>query len=140
MTNTMDTLAPTHPEHALSAAESALLNEALAGQTPRLLLRSSTRVDTGRWLCKSPLWLCVTQTQILLLAASKRRYLQRLPLSDCKASQYCHTSGALLLQPSETWRFNTIQLPPADALMVLKHLDPPAQPTTPTPVTEPTGA
>lgn len=136
----MATLTPTHPEHVLSTTESALLSEALAGQTPRLLLRSMTRVDTGRWLSKSPLWLCVTQTDMLLLAASKRRYVQRLPLNDCATSQYCHTSGALLLQPSETWRFNTIQLPPADALMVLKHLDPAAQTKNPTPVTEPTGA
>ena len=136
----MPTLTPTHPDHALTAVESALLSEALAGQTPLLLLRSDTRVDTGRWLRKSPLWLCVTQTDILLLAASKRRYVQRMPISDCTTSQYCHTSGALLLQPSDAWRFNTIQLPPADALKVLKHLDSKAKPTTPTPVTEPTGA
>jgi hypothetical protein len=129
-----------HPNHALSAAEDSLLSDELAGQRPLVLLRSKTRVDTGRWLRKSPLWLCVTETDILLLAASKRRYVQRMPIADCETSQYCHTSGALLLQPSDAWRFNAIHLPPADALKVLRHLDRATPSTQNPPVTEPTGA
>lgn len=136
----MPTLETTHPDAALSAQENALLSEELAGQRPQLLLRSKTRVDTGRWLAKSPLWLCVTETTIVLLAASKRRYVQRMPITDCTTSQYCHTSGALLLQPSDQWRFHSIQLPPADALKVLKHLERATQSNNEPPVTEPTGA
>ena len=136
----MPTLETTHPDHVLSAAESALLSDELSGQRPLVLLRSASRVDTGRWLRKSPIWLCLTETDILLLAASKRRYVQRMPIAACKASQYCHTSGALLLQPSDTWRFSAIQLPPADALNVLNHIDSANQSTKTPPVTEPTGA
>ncbi|MFK7790699.1 MAG: hypothetical protein AB8C95_14555, partial [Phycisphaeraceae bacterium] len=73
------------------------------------------------------------------LAASKRRYIQRMPIIECNSSQYCHTSGALLLEPTDTWQFSTIQLPPTDALKVLKHIEETTTPK-PTPVTEPTGA
>jgi len=135
----MQMLEPTYPDAALSVQENALLSDELAGQRPVLLLRSNTRIDTGRWLRRSALWLCVTDTDILLLAARKRRYLQRMPIRDCKSSQYCHTSGVLLLEPTDAWRFSTIELPPTDAIKVLKHIE---QTITqqPTPVTEPTGA
>jgi len=130
---------PTHPDDQLTDQEAALLEAELGATPPRLLLRSKARVDTGRWLGKSPIWLCLTETDILLFAANKRRYVQRMPIRDCKDTLYCHTSGALLLQPSDQWRFNTIALPPVDAVEVLQHLHNP-NPTKPTPVTEPTGA
>lgn len=130
---------PTHRDASLSAQENTLLTEELAGQSLVLLLRSNTRIDTGRWLCRSPLWLGLTDTDILLFAASKRRYVQRMPIIDCKASQYCHTSGALLLEPTDRWRFSAIELPPTDALKVLKRIETTTKPK-PTPVTEPTGA
>lgn len=135
----MPILKPTHPDAVLSAQENALLSDELAGQLPALLLRSTTRIDTGRWLRRSALWLCVTDADILLFAASKRRYVQRMPITDCKQSQYCHTSGALLLEPTDAWRFSTIALPPTDALKVLKHIEQ-TIPQQPIPVTEPTGA
>lgn len=135
----MQTIQPTHPEDALSLQENALLAEALGKVSPRLLLRTKSRIDTGRWLRRSTLWLCVTETQMLLFAASKRRYLQQQPLAECRA-EYCHSSGALLLMPSDHWRFNTIALPPTDALKVLQHLKDAKTSTNQTPVTEPTGA
>lgn len=136
----MQMFQPTHPDVALSVQENALLDESLTRDSPRLLLRTKTRIDTGRWLRRSALWLCVTDAQMLLFAVSKRRYVQQLPLAECKATQYCHTSGALLLQPSDHWRFNTIALPPTDALKVIQHLESEPTPTHLSPVTEPTGA
>lgn len=128
-------------DHRLSEPEDALLLEALTGRVPRLLLRSSTRIDTGSWLRRTPLWLCVTQTELLLFAASKRRYLQRNPLIECKGTQYCHTTGSLQLQPTDHWRFKTIALPPTDALKVLEHIERSTEkPTIEDPVKEPTGA
>lgn len=135
----MSSVQPTHPEDVIPLPLRTLLEAELGNETPRLLLRSMTRVDTGGWFGKSRVWLCLTETDVLLLAASKRRYVQRLPISACKETQYCHTSGALLMQPSHQWRFNTIALPPADGLMVIQHLKNASQ-TKPTPVTEPTGA
>lgn len=136
----MQMIQSTHLEDVLSVQESALLDESLGDASPVLLLRTKTRIDTGRWLRKSALWLCVTQEHMLLFATSKRRYVQQMPLADCKGSTYCHTSGALLLQPSDHWRFNTITLLPTDAVAVLQHLDNAKTQTQPSPVTEPTGA
>lgn len=134
-------LQPTHPEQALSVPEDAVLRDALGTAAPVLLYRSGTRVDTGRWLGKGPLWVCLTESAIVLMAASKRRsFHQQMPLSDCKGTQYCHTSGALLLQPSDKWRFNTIVTSPADGLKVLQHIEAVTTPSQPLPVTEPTGA
>lgn len=132
---------PSQFDDLLSEPEDALLLEALAGDAMRLLLRSTTRIDTGRWLRRTPLWLCATDTELLLLAASKRRYVQRNPLIECKGTQYCHTTGTLLLQPSDHWRFKTIALPPTDALKVLERIERATEQPTPNPtVTEPTGA
>lgn len=129
----------TNTTKAMTPQEESLLEDELGDRKPRLLLRSRTKIDTGSWLSKSPIWLCVTDTSLLLLAASKRRYCQQLPLSECRDSQYCHTSGALLLKPCDYWRFNTIAFPPIEGLKVLKHLQQPKQ-TKPSPVTEPIGA
>jgi len=116
----MNTATPTHN---MSERERALLDEELGNQKPLLTLRTGTRVDTGRWWWRTRLWLCLTEQDILLLAASNRRYIQRLPLSDCKASDYCHTTGVLKLEPHETWRFTTVALPPADAVQVLHQIE-----------------
>ena len=131
---------PTDQNDRLSPSEAEVLEDVLQGASAELLFRSMTRVDTGRWLRKSPVWLCITPDEVLLIAASKRRYVQRMPLKDCRASEYCHTSGALLLAPSDAWRFNTVQLAPDKALNVLKHIqrEPVSKPEPP--VTEPTGA
>jgi len=133
-------LTPTHPDQVLSAKENAALCEAIGGAAPALLLRSDTRVDTGRWLGKSAVWVCLTDSAIVLVAASKRRYVQRMSLSECEQTEYCHTSGALHLHPSDQWRFNTIALPPVDGLKVLEHIKSAANQTKPSPITEPTGA
>ena len=136
----MQMFQPTHPDAALTVQENALLDESLGRASPALLLRTKTRIDTGRWWRRSALWLCVTHAEMLLFAASKRRYVQRIPLADCKESTYCHTSGAMLLQPSDLWRFHTIDLPPTDAVAVLQHIGQSTKQNQPSPVTEPTGA
>ncbi len=126
----------------MTRQEAALLSAELGEQSPVLTLCTGTRVDTGRWWRRSRLWLIVTECDLLLLAARKRRFIQRQPLSACRDSTYAHTTGMLLLEPRETWRYAAVSLPPTDAMKVLGHLE--TAGTTPTestsPVTEPTGA
>jgi len=134
-------------EQQMTEPERELLRVELGDQAPLLTLRSNTRVDTGRWWRRSRLWLCLTEHDILLFAAHKRHYIQRMPIRDCQSSRYCHTAGALLLEPREDWRFSTIMLPPTDAIRVLHHLEnlltqpsQPQQTKIPNPhVSEPTG-
>lgn len=106
---------------AMKPRERQALDAQLAGERPRLLLRTRTRIDTGRWLGRSPIWLCVADTKLVLLAVSKRGYTQQSALPDCSDAWYCHTTGQLVLEPAPGLRFSRLSLTPEDALRVL-HL------------------
>jgi len=88
----------------------------------RLCVLSRLRVDTGRWWRRSPLWVCATESHLILLAVSRRKYIEQVALADCQASRYCAESGELILEPVETLRFNRIRMTPSDALDVLRAI------------------
>ena len=100
-----------------------LLDELTGGAYVSMRLRSRTKVDTGRWFRRSRLWLCVTDKQIVLLAASKRRYTQVLELAELPDSYYSHATGQLVLEPTEGVRYSRIKLAPIDALRVLSLIE-----------------
>ena len=121
----------------LSRHERELLHEQVRGQSPRLVLRTDTKVDTGRWWRRTRLYLCVLDDELLLFAASRRRYTQRVPLSACRPCRYCHTAGALSLGAGDDLRFRHLAMPPSEALRVLALIEasgdePPTTPSTPT--------
>lgn len=104
----------------LPKLEAQLLRDEAGGSEPRLTLRTQTRVDTGRWLKRSRLWLCVIDDDVVLLAASKRRYFEKITLADCRDSYYSHPTGQLVLEPLEAARYKQIQMSPTDALRFLE--------------------
>jgi hypothetical protein len=112
------------PETAVAPGllEKLLLQEASGGVDPQLLLLTGTLVDTGRWWRKSPLWLSVFPGEVVLFAVGRRRYLERIPLAECRASSYNHASGQLVLAPAETLRFRHLRLKPSQALRFLSFL------------------
>lgn len=103
----------------MTPLEKTLLLEACGAREPRLLIRTRTRIDAGRWWRTTPLWLGIDGDDLFLLAVARRKYLERVPLADCHASQYCHSSGHLLIAPTERLRINHIALTPGEALRVL---------------------
>jgi hypothetical protein len=103
----------------MTPLEKSLLHEACGGREPRLLLRTCTRVDVGRWWRTSPLWLAIDGSDLVLFAVARRKYLERVPLADCHASQYIHSSGQLTVAPTESLRITHISLSPGEALRVL---------------------
>lgn len=107
---------------ALNEKEIALLQEATAGREPRLCLRTKTRIDAGRWWWPAPVWLCVMQDDVIVLAVARRRYLQRVPLAECAGSYYCHATGELVLAPVESLEIRQLALSPAEALQALGAL------------------
>lgn len=111
----------TDGKHVMTPAEQSAYAEAAGGAEPVLVLRSRTKVDTGRWLRKSRLWLCVTGDALVLVAASKRRYAESVALAGCARTHYNHVSGVLVIEPGEDLRFNQVALPPTRALRVI-HL------------------
>jgi len=106
----------------LNEIEKALLGEVTGGVEPLLCLRTNTKVDAGRWWRRTPVWLCVTQDNLILLAVARRRYVQKVPLGECCGSLYCNTTGELILAPAKGLETSRLAMSPADALKVLKAI------------------
>ncbi|MFN4942899.1 MAG: hypothetical protein ACK5G9_03795, partial [Akkermansiaceae bacterium] len=77
----------------MNQLESALLDELTNGGDPELLLRSRTRIDAGRWWRRNSVWICITKSELILFAVARRRYVERLPLADCRGSHYLAATG-----------------------------------------------
>ena len=106
----------------LNSRERDILNAEIGDVEPRIVVRSETRIDTGRWWSRSPLWVCVTEQDVVVLAATRRSYLQRFPIKFCRDSHYCHVTGELVIEAGEDLRFNRLAMSPTDALRVLESL------------------
>ena len=106
----------------MAPLESALLEELNGGAEPKLLLRTRTRIDCGRWWRRTPVWLCITDQELILFAVARRRYVDRVPLAECRASHYSHASGELVIDPTESLRIKHLSLSPREALNALDFL------------------
>ena len=106
----------------MNQLESAVLTELTGGAQPRLLLRTRTRIDCGRWWRATPVWLCVTGTDLVLFAVARRRFSETVPLAECRSSHYAHSSGELVIDPAESLRIKRLSLTPREALDVLDIL------------------
>jgi len=103
----------------LNALERAVFVAGTNQSEPRLAVPSQTRIDTGRWWRRTRLWVCVTDRDMVVLAAGRRRYIERFPIAECRASHYCHTTGELVIQADKGPRFNHLAMSPVDGLAVL---------------------
>jgi hypothetical protein len=106
----------------LNAQEKQLLRETVGDTLPRWVVRTTTRVDTGRWTGRSPLWLCVMDDSLLLLAVGRRRYVQQVPLTECRGSQYNAARGGLIIAPAEELRFPFLGMTAFEALKTLDFI------------------
>jgi hypothetical protein len=106
----------------MNELEEQLLREEVGGVEPRLVVRSGTRIDTGRWWRHTPLWLCVMENELLMLAVSRRRYVARASLDACVDSYYCHTTGELVIAPVEEPEFRRFRVTPREALSILNMI------------------
>ena len=107
----------------MNQLEQQLLREHVGDAEPRLQLRTKTRIDTGRWWRKTPLWLCVMDDELVLLSVSRRRYLERIALSESRKSHYNHSTGKLVIEPTEALQYNSCTLTLRDSLRVLNFLN-----------------
>ncbi|MEY3395319.1 MAG: hypothetical protein RL346_1555 [Verrucomicrobiota bacterium] len=106
----------------MNPLESVLLGELTGGAQPRLLLRSRTRIDAGRWWRRTPVWICITHSELILFAVARRTYAERVPLAECHASHYAAMTGELVIEPAESLRVKHLALTPKEALGVLDFL------------------
>lgn len=106
-------------KYRLNALERAVFVAETDQSEPRLAVPSRTRIDTGRWWRRTRLWVCVTDRDVVVLAAGRRRYVERFAIADCRASHYCHTTGELVIHAAKGPRFNRLAMSPVDGLGVL---------------------
>ena len=104
----------------MNQLEQALFQAELGDVTPRMTICSETQIDAGRWWRRTPLWLCLVDSEIVTFAIARRRYIQRVPISDCSESHYCHATGELVIAPTEELAFNRFAMSPKQALDFLR--------------------
>lgn len=102
--------------------ESLLLEELTDGVEPKLLIRTRTRIDVGRWWRSNPIWLCIIGEELIVMAVARRRYAERVAIADCQASFYSHATGELVIKHAEKLRFRSFSMTPREALSVLDLL------------------
>lgn len=110
-------------EHRLNSLERNILSAEIGAVERQLVVRSNTRIDTGRWWGRTPLWVCVTEHDVVVFAAARRTYLQRFRLADCGNSHYCQVTGELVIEVGEDLQFSRLAMSPTDALRVLDALE-----------------
>jgi len=58
----------------MNSVEKAVLRAEAGDTTPRLVIRSATRIDAGRWWRRTPLLLAVMEGELVVFAGARRRY------------------------------------------------------------------
>ncbi|MBT3379208.1 MAG: hypothetical protein HN742_36945 [Lentisphaerae bacterium] len=106
----------------LSSAEADLLAELSRDEPVFCLVASTTRVDTGRWLSGSTLWLGALATELLLFAAGTRAFCERIPFSYLRRSLYNHVTGELVLAPARDLTICKAELAPSEAYQLLAQI------------------
>ncbi|MBT3568271.1 MAG: hypothetical protein HN494_05430 [Opitutae bacterium] len=106
----------------MNAKEVQLLENETGDSEPHLSIRTKTRIDLGQWFRRSFVWLCLTGSELVLVAANRRHYVERISVSECQSSYYDHASGKLVLEPASSLMTKSLSLSPRDALIVLEKL------------------
>lgn len=112
----------------MNPLEQQLLQSETGISEPRLCVRSDTKVDTGLWWRRSPIWLCITDDELIMLAVARRRLFARIALREIHASRYHHATGELVIEPGESLPLQHFKLPVQEALRVLDLIHKEPQP------------
>jgi len=84
----------------LSKAERRVAEEALRGHDVFLAVKSRGRADTGGWLWRRRVWAFALADGLVLLAAGRVPYVERIPYADLHESVYNAVTGELALAPA----------------------------------------
>lgn len=104
----------------MNKVEQAVLKHEVGEVSPRLCIKTRTRIDAGRWWWPVPLWLLVLDDELVLLAAGRRRFVRRVPLAKANQSHYDHQEGALVIAPCEDLPVNQLVMNASEAVRVLR--------------------
>lgn len=104
----------------LSRNERRMAKEILPGGDAAFATR--TRVDTGSWLLRSRVLACREGDELVLFAAGKQPFVERIPLSDIGESFYNHVTGEVALAPAAGASLRGLRLPPLEGYALLKEV------------------
>ncbi len=106
----------------MSGPERQLLSELVGGEKPLLLLKSGSRADVGAWFRKSSVWVCALPKQIVLFAAGRKPFSQKIPFSFLGESMYNHVTGEVVFAPAQGLSMRSVKLPPMDGYQLLAQI------------------
>jgi hypothetical protein len=87
-----------------------------------LLVRTRTRADTGSWFGKSRVWACCVDDELVLFAAGKKPFVERIPFSELGGSFYNHVTGEVAFSPAADAFTRSIRVPPVEGRRLLEEL------------------
>ncbi len=106
----------------LGKAPRALADDALGEAPVFLVLRTGARADTGGWLGGGRVWVFALARELLLLAAGKFPYVERIPFAALRGSVYNAVTGELVLAPAPGARVRRLRVPPRSGYQVLSQI------------------
>jgi len=115
-------LAPGRVFRRLRRAQRRLADSLVGGGDVFAVVTTKTKVDTGNWLSKRRVCACVLAEELVLFAAGRRPYTERIALADLQASLYNHVTGELMLAPAPGARVCRLKLAPLEGLKVLAQI------------------
>ncbi|MDX1681062.1 MAG: hypothetical protein R3242_10065 [Akkermansiaceae bacterium] len=115
----------------MNTKEQILLEETIGSETVRRKVRTRTCIDVGLWWRKKPLWLIVTDHMVVLLAVSRRKHIEQVPLACCREVHYSPAGGELVITSDPALRFPRLEMPTSTALEVIDLIKQSPSPTPP---------
>lgn len=100
----------------------ALVESLPDGPAMVLLIRSHTRVDTGRWFRRPRVWIACFTDRLALAASGPRPVVAVAPFTDLRETQFNHVTGELNLAPAPDLPRRTLRMTPVDGYRILAQI------------------
>ena len=102
--------------------ERILAEEHLGEEPVYHAVRSETGVDVGQWFGVGTVWVLALNDEMLLFAAGKRPFVERVPYAEVQKSIYNHVTGEVVLAPGHGLRVERIAVPPSEGYQLLAQI------------------
>jgi len=114
--------ARTLPWGGASRSDARLLGLLCPSDAVRMWVRTSSRMDVGRWLLSARVRVAVLDDALVLIASGPRPVAQRLPFSSVCETFYNHVTGELVLAPAPLARVSSLRVTPDDAVRIIRFI------------------
>ena len=107
----------------MTASEQSLLDATAHGETPIVLLKTSSTIDVGQWFWNGRIWIACFAERVAVFAAGKRPYTEEIPVVKLEKSFYNFLTGELALAPALAAKVRRVKLAPLDANKALEQIN-----------------